>query len=638
MIKTNKFWSYLIVSLFCLSLTSGSFVFAASPAKQLAKGISLYEQNKDNEAMDYFIDVMVSGDKDQVAEANKYVELIHNRMGGIQTPVEVDINFKEGEVKSLEDVTDSAVLAAQQEAEAAAAEAAAKAEAAKAEAAAKAAAAKQDTLAELEAQQQALTERIEADRMAAQARAAEAREAAAQKAADWNEAALEASTVGATAGALGLTATEQGDLEAIDAQTDAVTEAARQESVLSTTSEPAASTFADLTSPDAIEARDIYTRQKLESMTAAAVEKITAAKGVHLYFRDNLPDAIDMDADVVFQGNKFRPEALPLLNSIYELLALTQDAGYVILPPGSYTDDVTLSGIRQAMALNSYFVNRGISQGKLHYNMGLVDQEPPARFANLSGLSIVFDFSAKLPTRMEKNEANEKAPLLSMAVVPQCHAIDRSLGEAYAIDFSVLETVNPVDNWVMQVVQHGRDGNFYVVRQLEGFTPVYHQILWNGRKGIIGPELPCGKYTLVLTATDLKGQKQTLRRRVVVKCSAQKTAGSSCTTAACQKTAADDLCPKCNYQTPRLWVKPGRTMKAVSAPAAPAAESYNVQETVTDTASYDTPDTLADTLGTDTTYAPLPSSQPYAAPQGTAPQTAAPVNNPYDMPYEQYGN
>ena len=119
MIKTNKFWSYLIVSLFCLSLTSGSFVFAASPAKQLAKGISLYEQNKDNEAMDYFIDVMVSGDKDQVAEANKYVELIHNRMGGIQTPVEVDINFKEGEVKNLEDVTDSAVLAAQQEAEAA---------------------------------------------------------------------------------------------------------------------------------------------------------------------------------------------------------------------------------------------------------------------------------------------------------------------------------------------------------------------------------------------------------------------------------------------------------------------------------------------------------------------------------------
>ena len=396
--------------------------------------------------------------------------------------------------------------------------------------------------------------------------------------------------------------------------------------MLSTTTEPATSTFADLTSPEAVRAREIYTEQKLDSMTSAAVEKITAAKGVHLYFRDNLPDALDIDADVLFDGGKFRPEALPLLNSIYELLALTQGASYTILPPGSYTDDVTLSGIRQAMAFNSYFINRGISQGKLHYNLGLVDQEPPARFANLNGLAVVFDFQGQLPTRMEKNDGNEKAPLLSMAIVPQCHAIDRALGEAYAIDFSVLETVNPIDNWVLQVVQHGRDGNFYVVRQLEGFTPVYHQILWNGRKGIIGPELPCGKYTLVLTATDLKGQKQTLRRRVIVKCSEQKT--SACTTGTCgAKTAAssDNLCPKCNYKTARLWVKPGRTMAAAGTnetqPAAGPEQPAQPAET-------QTPDTMAsDPLGTD-----LPSAADSSAPADL------PVNNPYDMPYEQYGN
>ena len=336
-------------------------------------------------------------------------------------------------------------------------------------------------------------------------------------------------------------------------------------------------------------------------MTAAAIEKINAAKGVHLYFRDNMPDALDIDADVLFDGNKFRPEALPLLNSIYEMLALVQGAGYVILPPGSYTDDVTLAGIRQAMALNSYFVNRGISQGKLHYNLGLADQEPPARFANLNGLSIVFDYTAKLPTRMEKNEGNEKAPLLSMAIVPQCHAIDRSLGEAYAVDFSVLETVNPIDNWLLQVVQHGRDGNYYVVRQLEGFTPVYHQILWNGRKGIIGPELPCGKYTLVLTATDLKGQKQTLRRRVIVKCSAQKkTSSASCTTSACQtKVTGDELCPSCNYKTDRLWTKPTRTMathEIAEQPVETQAQMATAPTTdVTAPAPVDTPDTLGGT-------------------------------------------
>ena len=638
MIKMNKFWSYLVVSLFCLSLTSGSVVFAANPAKQLAKGISLYEQNKDSEAMDYFIDVMVSGNKEQVAEANKYVGLIHDRIGGIQTPVEVNVNFKEGEVKSLNDTTSEAVRAAQEEAEAAAQEAAAKAQAAKEEAAAKAAAQADDALAEVEAQQQALNDRIMAERRAAQEKAAQMREDAAQKAAALNEAAAQAAVTGATVPA----AQTEGDVVVISdesepetepapapavVQTPVVQEEPRRESVLSTTSEPATSTFADLTSPEAVRAREIYTEQKLDSMTSAAVEKITAAKGVHLYFRDNLPDALDIDADVLFDGGKFRPEALPLLNSIYELLALTQGASYTILPPGSYTDDVTLSGIRQAMAFNSYFINRGISQGKLHYNLGLVDQEPPARFANLNGLSIVFDFKEKLPTRMEKNEGNEKAPLLSMAIVPQCHAIDRALGEAYAIDFSVLETVNPIDNWVLQVVQHGRDGNFYVVRQLEGFTPVYHQILWNGRKGIIGPELPCGKYTLVLTATDLKGQKQTLRRRVIVKCSEQKT--SACTTGTCgAKTAAssDNLCPKCNYKTARLWVKPGRTMgaAAVTNETQPAA----VPEQPAQPAETQTPDAMAsDPLGTD-----LPSAADASAPADL------PVNNPYDMPYEQYGN
>ena len=662
----------MLVSLFCLSLTGGSFVFAASAAKQLARGISFYEENQNEEALDCFVDVMLSGNKEQIAEANKYVELIHNRIGGIQTPVVVDINFKEGEVKSLEDVTDASVRAAQAQAEAEAAELAAQAQAARDEAAAQAVAAKDEALAEVQAQQQALTERIEANRLAAQENMDQLRQDAVQRAADVNEAAVETVTVNqAVTEAAGLSAARQEDLQAIANQEEEVLAAAssgyeaRQEAVLSSTSGDSSSTFTDLTSPEAIEARNVYTSQKLASMKAAAMDKIAAAKGVHLYFRDGLPDALDMDADVLFQGNKFRPEGLALLDDIYDLLALTQNAAYIILPPGSYTDDVTLSGIRQAMALNSYFVSRGISQGKLHYNMGLVDQEPPARFANLNGLSIVFDYTAQLPTQMEKNENNEKAPLLSIALVPQCHAIDRSLGEAYAIDFSVLETVNPVDNWMLQIVQHGRDGKYYVVRQLEGFTPVYHQILWNGRKGIIGPELPCGKYTVVLSATDLKGQKQTLRRRMVVKCTQQKTSSSSsCNTSACQQAAADELCPKCNYKASRLWVKPGRTMKAVEeAPvdtasvqadpyAMPAgtdpyampnsADPYAMPDTVSNGAYTGAPADPMAASAAGQSYAPA-AQQPYGMAQGVTGQNSAapaemPVNNPYDMPYEQYGN
>ena len=117
--------------------------------------------------------------------------------------------------------------------------------------------------------------------------------------------------------------------------------------------------------------------------------------------------------------------------------------------------------------------------------------------------------------------------MLSMAVVPVSNKIDPSAGEAFAIDFSVVETGNAIENWVFQVIQHGADSNYYIVRQLDGFGPVYHQILWNGRKGIIGPELACGKYTLALTATDVEGGRRTLRRQVEVVCSAKQQAAAA---------------------------------------------------------------------------------------------------------------
>ncbi len=702
--KLKKIGTYLLCFAFCLSLVSGTVVVAASPAKQLEKGISLFNENKDTKAMDYFIDVLVNGNADQVAQANRYIEKIHNRMGGIQTPVEVDVNFQEGEVKSIEDMPQTVVQQAQEQAQ----QEAQALRAAQEEAAQTVAAKQQEALAAVEAQQQALTDRIEAERLAAEKQAQAARDAAAaqaqevltesvvapvetavgqtvadaqqtaantqqaaqqtvagvqqtaanaQQAAqqtvaagqetlakDWetastalNEQQVEMSAVAAT---LGDGKTAQEDFEAVADQTTAQLNAAHEDMTAKTNGQ---SLYADLTSPEAIEARELYTAQKIASMRDAAIKRLTDAKGVQLYMRDDKPDALDVDPEVIFDKNAFRTDAQPLLNDIYELLALTQGSAYVILPPGSYTDDVSLSGIRQAMALNSYLVNRGISQGKLHYNMGLVDEEPPARFANLHGLGLVFDYDAKLPTVMEKNANNETAPLLSMAIVPLCHAIDRSLGEAFAIDFSVLETVNPLDNWLLQVVQHGTDGKYYIVRQLEGFAPVYHQILFNGRKGIIGPELPCGKYTLVLTGTDLKGNKQTLRRRVIVKCAdAANTCDGSCATKKVEavKTVAAET-TELDYKNPRLWNKPGRKMMKVRAAAPAAVADSTSTKTVAKTVSTTT--IIEEDDGTDEIAAMQAAPSPAATQTPSADYSygasaTVPTNNPYDMPYEEYND
>ena len=654
--KINKILLVFLCGLFLASTTPS---LAASAAKQLAKGISLYNENKTDKAMDYFIDVLVNGNAEEVAEANRYVSLIHNRIGGIQTPVEVDINFKEGEVKSLENLADNSVLQAQHAAQAEAARlqaareaAAAQAEAAQEAAAAQTAASQQAALDAVNAQQQALTQRIEAEKLAAQEQAQAQRQALLNQAATQHQAAIQQAedvlaqdmtnqAIAGTVAADGLTQTAQDDWQAVADQTTAQLNASRNAMF---TSASDGSAFTDLTSPQAIKARELYTAQKIASMTEAAMNRINDTHGVHLYMRDNRPDALEVDPDIIFDKNTFRPEALPLLNSIYELLALTQGSAYVILPPGSYTDDVTLPGIRQAMALNSYLINRGISQGKLHYNMGLVDEEPPARFANLHGLSIVFDYDAKLPTVMEKNEKDEKAPLLSMAVVPLCHAIDRSLGEAFAVDFSVLETVNPLDNWVLQVVQHCHDGKFYIVRQLEGFSPVYHQILFNGRKGIIGPELPCGKYTFVLTGTDLKGVKQTIRRRLVVKCAD----GVDMCGLKEKKTQATTVSTDLDYKAARLWKKPGRKMHtAQKAAVAQAASSATSSSTSTSTVTHtktvnnttiiqedDGLDPYANMGSTGTSTVTTTSTNNWSTESAYPSADPLPMNNPYDMPYE----
>lgn len=624
MSKINKTWLCVLVLTGGL-LATVQTVQAASAEKQLQKGIEAYKKNNTDKAMDYFVDVLMTGDSEQAATASKYIEAIHNRVGGIKTPVEVNVSFPNQPIETIVDKNENLANYGIEKLDTLATEG---------ESVSK-------PIEEAANIPKTLTEQIE-ERQLAGYRPGEGGPLNPQTSEALDQAAVlnEAITNGKDA--------TQKDLQAISNEYNqevaaekgssaAGTAAGSSQSGVAAGSQQAltvsslssdSSSFEDLTSPAAIEARRVYTTQKLQSLTDAAVAELAADKGVHLYLRpDGRPDAIDIDEGVLFKNNTFRKESLHTLNNIYELLALTQGARYVILPAGSYTDDVTLTNIRQAMALKSYFIKRGISQGKLYYNMGLVDQEVPTQFSNLKGLSIFFDYDAKLPTRLLENEEDATAPLLSMAIVPQCHAIDRSLGEAYAIDFSVLETVNTLDNWILQIVEHGRDGKYYIVRQLEGFAPVYHQILWNGRKGILGPELPCGKYTIVLTGIDLKGNKQTLRRRVVVKCAGDPTPN-------CQKGSCDSS-GKLDYTAARLWKKPARrTFECLSltdTEVVDAAVDVSVAQQATAASTSDNSYTVTKTVRNVVTTDTSSASGVSASSEGYAPA----ANNPYDVPYEE---
>ena len=273
MMKVRLLAALLVVSL----LTGGTALFAApSSAKQLEKGIQLYQENRDEEAMDYLIDVLVNGSRAEVEEANKYINLIHNRIGGIQEPIEVDVNFKEGEARRLQPGQDPAVLQAQQEAENAPVE---------------------NFLDEdglvYTAQQDALA--LKGQEEAEAKAAAEAEQARQQE-----------------------LLKQQAQQSALQAQMRTKDRTVEEEKA-----ETSGSTFTDLSTPAALKARQIYTSQKLDSMKKAAIAKLEKSEGVRIYFRDGLPDAIDIDSDVLFNGYKFRPEAMPVLDEVYTLMALT---------------------------------------------------------------------------------------------------------------------------------------------------------------------------------------------------------------------------------------------------------------------------------------------------------------------------
>ena len=94
-------------------LMAGIPVVAASADKQLQKGIEAYRQNDTDQALEYFIDVLMDGNNEQVAQANKYIDAIHNKIGGIKQPVEVDISFPDQPVQTILNKKDAWVLQAE---------------------------------------------------------------------------------------------------------------------------------------------------------------------------------------------------------------------------------------------------------------------------------------------------------------------------------------------------------------------------------------------------------------------------------------------------------------------------------------------------------------------------------------------
>ncbi len=518
---------------------------ALTAQEKLEKGQSLYEAGKYDLAMDNFLDVFVEGNIEQINVANEYVNMIHFKRGGVSTPtrviydeqLEAQKEYYKQEAKEIQKEINEEYSAAknytQEQVNLAKEQVNTTQEQAKA-----AVAQTEADLAALQKQEKAKLnqekEQLDAELQKTQ-----------ENLANYNER-LEAAVSEPSVQPVVETAESAYFITAQDKQG----------------------------SEEIVTQEDKYNSNQKESLIAAdtasmqedLAAKLNKREGVNVYYRNGKIDAIDIDSDVIFLDDNitFSKEGKEVLEDVYALMLLSEEPTFVLLPPGSYTDEVNLQGVRQTVALNSYLVNMGLSPAKVNFNMGLVNEQPPAKFSNLEGVSIVFDYDNK-PNLYNKVSDSNSYPVLSLGMYPD--KITPALNEGMVIDFSVIETSAPIQDWKLQIIQHASDGKYYIVRQVSGTGSVYTQIFWNGKKQFFGPILPAGKYTLMLRATDKKGREKIVRRKVELLAEVKQEEPVISKEA---KASVGNL----DYTTPRLWKKPAKTLKKKSA----LEDSYEERE------------------------------------------------------------
>ena len=320
----------------------------------------------------------------------------------------------------------------------------------------------------------------------------------------------------------------------------------------------------------------IKENEQRQKMREELLIKLRKNKDVQIYMRDGKIDAIDIPSDILFRNRTINKDAKEIMDYVYGLMIVENPPAYYILPEGSFTDDVTVQSVRQAVSLNSYLINRGISPGKLNLNMGLSTQEPPEKFRDLAGTSIIFDYDGKTRSKATKlQEKRDLPPALSLAVAP-FEEIIPTWDEAFLIDFSVMETAAPIKKWTLQIISHDIDGHFYVIKQYSGKSPIAKQVFWNGKKLYFGQPLPTGNYTAVLWAVDSENRERLLKRKLVLREAPRKFYDEDEKTEPeviqeenkeQVKKAVKAKSVTLNYKQKRLWKKPGKKL-----PPAPKVE------------------------------------------------------------------
>jgi len=255
--------------------------------------------------------------------------------------------------------------------------------------------------------------------------------------------------------------------------------------------------------------------ERITAMRRTLLLDLGKSDAVKIYMGEVLPRAVTINPQHFFVNETvFKPNASAALTSLAGLIFTLGKANVLILPEGAVEGDVKIKNIRQAIALNSYLVSRGISQSRLDVNLTGADIRFPKELTNISGLILLFNYDV-VPRLKDLDDAPSRGPKVSLGVYPTAISIQKN--EGALVEFSVFESPAGKPSWKFEIFAVQPDNTLLSLQKLDGYGPQYNQSYWNGRKNFFGVPYASGKYMVSVTATDMEGRETNLRRFLVIK-------------------------------------------------------------------------------------------------------------------------
>jgi len=256
---------------------------------------------------------------------------------------------------------------------------------------------------------------------------------------------------------------------------------------------------------------------KIAEMRRSALLELGRNSAVKVYMGNDLPKAITINTAALFAAEAvFKPGVTPLLSGLAGLMFTLGKANCIILPEGSAQNDVKIKSIRQALALNSYLISKGLSPARVAVNLTGYDIRFPRELTNISGLIILFSYDDDNAQRLKDGEDfSTKGPKISLGIYPTTLSTRNNDGSI--VEFSVFEPPTGMSSWKFQIFEVQKDNNVLLLHEISGTGARYNQSFWNGRKNFFGAPYPPGKYMFSLTAADVEGRETAVRRLLVIK-------------------------------------------------------------------------------------------------------------------------